>query len=81
MPPPAFADVTVAQLTFFVAALAPTVIETPATTVLNSPAATATFILFNDTRCPPKGEFTPLVTRDDSKCRGLAECDASEQQV
>jgi hypothetical protein len=49
--------------------------------VLNSPAATATFILFNDTRCPPKGEHTPLVTRDDSKCRELAECDATEQHV
>jgi hypothetical protein len=48
--------------------------------VLNSPAASATFILFNDTRCPPKGEYTPLVTRDDSKGRGLAASDATEQQ-
>jgi hypothetical protein len=49
--------------------------------VLTSPAATATFIFFVDTRRPPKGECTALVTRDESKLRGLAECDASEQQM
>jgi hypothetical protein len=49
--------------------------------VLTSPAATATFIFFVDTRRPPKGECTGLVTRDESKLRELAECDATEQRV
>src|SRR5271170_867457 len=82
IPPPALADVTVAQFTFLVAAFAPPLTnETPVSTVLTSPAATATFILFVDTRRPPKGECTGLVTRDESKFRGLAECDATEQHV
>jgi hypothetical protein len=64
-----------------VAAFAPPLTSaTPDSMVLTSPAATATFIFFVDTRRPPKGEYTALVTRDESKLRGLAECDATEQQ-
>src|ERR1700722_6493176 len=81
IPPPAVADVTVAQFTFLVAAFAPPLtIETPASTVLTSPEATPPFIFFVDTRRPPKCECTGLVTRDESKLRELAECDARRKK-
>jgi hypothetical protein len=65
-----------------VAAFAPPLTkETPVSMVLTSPAATAAFIFFVDTRRPPKGECTALVTRVESKLRELAEGDATEQQV
>src|ERR1700692_3179869 len=82
IPPPAVAEVTFDQFTFLVAAFAPPLTNaTPVSIVLTSPAASATFIVFVDTRRPPKGECTALVTRDESKCRGLAEGDATEQQM
>jgi len=55
--------------------------ETPCQHGAHSPAASATFNFFFDTRRPPKGECTGLVTRDESKLRELASVTLREQQM